>query len=903
MASLPLGSIRPACFAIFSLVFAAAAAFAGDRPDIYSFTAAQRADLFTQMSNYITKTAIEGHLCPPADKHGSSRFVVWHRDYIKGMEDYLISQNRPQFVPLPKWVPSTAIPAEFLVGGGVDPNCAAVAACGGNPANCDPLVDSTPNVALPASLSTNLCSQTPFTSFRATLENSYHNGVHGAIGGVMGWYESPGAPIFWLWHAHVDDIWFDWQCVCGLDEGAAFDTYTAAERITNLDAGIADAWMRDSDADVANEPNNETGSVLWQSKDIWVRNSAATPVGSTRYLNEHQHQNPEYAALPANRPYIYVKVRNRGCTTVSGQLHVYWANASVGLTWPTNFTEVSTSPVTLTSISAGREHVAQFHWLDIPVPGGSAGNHFCLLARFEATPNSADPITGEAVNVSVGQNVKNSNQIAWKNVTVVDNITNNFAVFVRNISTLGNLLSLRFSVPAAQADDSIFRHANISIDLGSVLFGRWRQNGSMGNAIEIGPAANTLLILGPDASIDGLPVAFNEQFLVNMRFGEGQVPAPCSDDDTTFDLIVTATQGQNVLGGNNYHYIPRSIRPSPPVAYAAPGPRVACAVGQGVLLQAVASPPPGATIVSYQWFRDGLPISGATQPSFLANTSGEYSARVAYSNGCDAMSDVVEVYIGTPPVNDNPCNSTPLLLGIPADFDNFCATAQPGEVSPGAGTGPLDGCNSTNGWCADETAIQNSVWYHFVPPSTGMYSIHLGTHTGHDHMNGQLAVYRVGVCTDYGSFAEVGANDDAQLHGLWGADPELELNLLAGTRYYIQFDGYQGDRGQGTIVVEPGPTTGACCCGSHCGITTPTACTGPNRSFAGLGTVCTPFSTTSPCCRGDYNKSGAPPTVQDIFDFLFGYFSGDPCADTNDSGGANSVQDLFDFLAAYFSGC
>jgi hypothetical protein len=31
------------------------------------------------------------------------------------------------------------------------------------------------------------------------------------------------------------------------------------------------------------------------------------------------------AALPADQPYIYVKVRNRGCTTISGQVHVYWA--------------------------------------------------------------------------------------------------------------------------------------------------------------------------------------------------------------------------------------------------------------------------------------------------------------------------------------------------------------------------------------------------------------------------------------------------------------------------------------------------------------------------------------------------------------------------------------------------
>jgi len=95
--------------------------------------------------------------------------------------------------------------------------------------------------------------------------------------------------------------------------------------------------------------------------------------------------------------------------------------------------------------------------------------------------------------------------------------------------------------------------------------------------------------------------------------------------------------------------------------------------------------------------------------------------------------------------------------------------------------------------------------------------------------------------------------------------------------------------------------TGACCCGSSCTITLPAACTGTNQSFAGPGTTCVPFSNTVPCCRGDFNKVGAV-SVQDIFDFLAGYFAGDSCADTNDSTGI-SVQDIFDFLAAYFGGC
>lgn len=64
-------------------------------------------------------------------------------------------------------------------------------------------------------------------------------------------------------------------------------------------------------------------------------------------------------------------------------------------------------------------------------------------------------------------------------------------------------------------------------------------------------------------------------------------------------------------------------------------------------------------------------------------------------------------------------------------------------------------------------------------------------------------------------------------------------------------------------------------------------------------------STAGSCasrCPVDYNSNGAV-TVQDIFDYLSGYFGGDPRADFNASGLPGSVQDIFDFLGAYFVGC
>ncbi len=65
--------------------------------------------------------------------------------------------------------------------------------------------------------------------------------------------------------------------------------------------------------------------------------------------------------------------------------------------------------------------------------------------------------------------------------------------------------------------------------------------------------------------------------------------------------------------------------------------------------------------------------------------------------------------------------------------------------------------------------------------------------------------------------------------------------------------------------------------------------------------LCT-LTTPDSCCPADFNHSGPPVTVQDIFDFLAGYFAQSTEADFNGTGGI-SVQDIFDFLAAYFAGC
>ncbi|MCB0638792.1 MAG: proprotein convertase P-domain-containing protein [Lewinella sp.] len=144
-----------------------------------------------------------------------------------------------------------------------------------------------------------------------------------------------------------------------------------------------------------------------------------------------------------------------------------------------------------------------------------------------------------------------------------------------------------------------------------------------------------------------------------------------------------------------------------------------------------------------------------------------------------------------PPANDAACNAIPLSLGVPESVNNQGATAQPGEVNPGAGTGDSS-CNSTDGWCNinPEPTVDNSLWYTFTPPpGEACYEIIA------DGGDLQLAVYTADNCGNFGTYTEVAANDDSgddYEPGLNTFAPGLtQLALLPGVTYYIQVDGYQ----------------------------------------------------------------------------------------------------------------
>jgi hypothetical protein len=135
-------------------------------------------------------------------------FLMWHRYFIRRLEDYLGAQGAYYTVPIPTWNPATPISVELR-------------------ARID---NPNPNLPLP-SWATLQGGSTPdpvfgYTSvrqFKSTdelgraLGANYHgqvhaaNDIHIAIGGDMNTFASPRAPIFFPWHGFIDQVLDDWR--------------------------------------------------------------------------------------------------------------------------------------------------------------------------------------------------------------------------------------------------------------------------------------------------------------------------------------------------------------------------------------------------------------------------------------------------------------------------------------------------------------------------------------------------------------------------------------------------------------------------------------------------------------------------------------------------------------------
>lgn len=433
-----------------------------------------------------------------------------------------------------------------------------------------------------------------------------------------------------------------------------------------------DAYIADHPGDVGKQPNQEivtqNGGISWASTDIWVRNSDEfeTVNGNNRYPNEHDHMSPQWTGTQGNEPYVFVKVRNRGCSQITGNVLAYWGNASTGLTWnsmaanlvdPTN----PTGPVL--TLNAGEERVVKIQWkamtsLPIPNPGANNTAHYCFVARWLS---SNEPADGEDISnglYSLGNNVFNFNNFAQKNVSLVGGAQRN-PVLVGNPSGSTITHNLTFSEPLSQSSDPFTSHGYINVDLGPSVYQKWINGGSLGNGIVSGLAKHRHLspdgtyhyhadevaannpyeikIVSANASLNNLTFDANDMQQIKLQFGYS---APFAEQGKLFtvDLLQglpgdQASGGGGPIGGERYLV-------SPPVC-AAVNAGYDRTIGIFCSTQLDASPVDSEA--TYKW-RDnttGQLIGMGSSIVVFPTISTTYELEMKTTSGCVSYSTVV----------------------------------------------------------------------------------------------------------------------------------------------------------------------------------------------------------------------------------------------------------------------
>lgn len=222
-------------------------------------------------------------------------------------------------------------------------------------------------------------------------------------------------------------------------------------------------WMKDTWNDTGAEPDAHTASEdMWKSPYIWVRNSQ-----DTNLIHQHEHQNPEFGSPN----FVYAKLHNGGNTTANGNLEFYYAIAASGLSWQVNWTLVASIPVT--SFAAHSTKVVEAQW-NPPQTG-----HICMIARWVS---AADPMTF-AETTDINGNVRNNNNIVWRNLNVVDilpDMGGDVSFIVRNVDKESAVFSLVIRSPQNEVENSFIRYGQVIVRLDDGLMKAWRQGGSKG---------------------------------------------------------------------------------------------------------------------------------------------------------------------------------------------------------------------------------------------------------------------------------------------------------------------------------------------------------------------------------------------------------------------------------------
>jgi hypothetical protein len=302
--------------------------------------------------------------------------------------------------------------------------------------------------------------------------------------------------------------------------------------------GVNDVWMKDRWNDTGLEPDpNTAGESMSRSPYIWIRNDQ-----DAELINQHQHQNPIFGQTN----WVYVKLHNGDAAAANGNLELYYAQASTGLSWPADWTLLTTIPVN--GFPAHSTRIVEAQWDNLPGVG-----HYCMLARWNS---ASDPMNGEGANI--GANVRNNNNLVWRNLNIIDlaedKDTASASFIVRNPSWSTTPYSLLIRTPPSELDNSFTKLGQVFIQFDPLLLAAWQQGGSKGSGFINTPQG--YLVISPNGALfENLRLPPSAIGRVNLTFKKlATTPKRRFNVDAIqFDpLKATLPSAEPAIGGVSY---------------------------------------------------------------------------------------------------------------------------------------------------------------------------------------------------------------------------------------------------------------------------------------------------------------------------------------------------------------
>jgi hypothetical protein len=438
------------------------------------------------------------HANGPVYRHGTGAFLPWHREFVNRYEALL--QEVDPTVKLLYWDWTTAPTAGLGYMGSYGASGLANIGAPFNPALAPPSIARnlgghsccpTPTSAL----DTTVLGNSPFPSFWNFLEGTPHNYSHVYVGGVGGHMSSPGTaagdPIFFMLHANADRLWAKWQ--------------RDPASVLRLDPSLTYGTL-------GSNVNITTNQGPWDGSSgigPW------TVAGG--YIVAKNSKDPSIVSPP-----IY-----------------------------------DNAPLTIPVLQPNEAAVIQIPWYP-PNPADFScfqdQGHFCLVARLETS--TAPPFGMTTAETSdINANTRNNNNIAWKNITVVDNFPGKAklaSVLIHNPFAQAVPVRLRFLETRPAGGTTYLAYGRLFVDLKPELYDRWKTSGFPGEGIE--PTGSGFEILQPGAVLQGLRLEVGETYSVDLRFELAQDYPLNPGPFPQWDMIQTGTPADPdaTVGGERF---------------------------------------------------------------------------------------------------------------------------------------------------------------------------------------------------------------------------------------------------------------------------------------------------------------------------------------------------------------